>query len=362
ALGFPFDFAVYARGNELIVAAAGAAGALLVDLTTGDRRLLPFGSSPGFVRVVAYDAVGEEVVFVGNTTEAIWRLPRSGGDAASVFLAGFGAGPTLEQPTALALGGGRLFVADDALDAVFEVDLGGGDRREISRADELGDPVGLAYDALGGGLYVRDLGGQVAVVEPDLPGAPIRSIGIPPPVVTAFTHVGIDVDPDGRRLFIANRPAYVQVWDLEASRLEDVSTVSRGEGPLPFGFLPGGLAWTGSEVVVGDSQSALTVAPEDGDREDVSDGGGPSLGSFLGLDADDTEIWLAANRGVVAVDRETRRRRVVASETNGRGPAATAPFDVALLPGGEVALVVTRQPTGIVAIDRVTLERVLISR
>lgn len=362
SLSFAFDLEVDDAAGEVLVAQSGGV-TVAVDLATGDRTPFPIGLEFAFLRAFAFDFASDEVVFIGTSaTETIWRQPRTGGPAIPVFLAGFGEGPSFEQPTALALGGGRLFLADDALDAVFEIDLATGNRREVSRAPELGEPVGLAYDAESGGLYVRDLGGQVAVVDPDAPGADIGRIDIPPPVVTVFTHVGIDVDTTGRRLFIANRPAFVQVWDLEAGRLEDVSTVSRGAGPLPFGFLPGGLAWTGREVVLGDAQSALTVAPEDGDREDVSDGGGTSLGSFQGLDADETEIWLAASRGLVAIDRATRVRRVVASETNGRGPAVTTPFDVALMPGGNVALVANRNPTGVQAIDRVTLERVLISR
>ena len=363
ALGFPLALSVDVSANELVVAEGGGSTGVVVDLVTGDRTRLEVGLEFGFIRAFDIDEAAGELVFIGTTvTETIWRQPRTGGEAIPVFLASFGDGPAFEAPTALALGGDRLFVADDALDAVFEVDLANGDRREISRSEELGEPVGLAYDPVGGELYVRDLGGQVAVLDPDTPGGDIGRIDIPPPVVTVFAHVGIDVDTVGRRLFIANRPSFVQVWDLEAGRLDDVSTASRGEGPLPFGFLPGGLAWSGTEVVLGDAQSALTVAPDDGDREDVSDGGGTRLGSFQGLDADANELWLAARQGVVAVDRETRVRRVVAGDTIGRGPIVTTPFDVAMLPGGDVALVVNRNPTGIQAIDRVTLERVMISR
>jgi DNA-binding beta-propeller fold protein YncE len=118
-------------------------------------------------------AVDGDVVFVADgQARAVYRLNVATRDFAAITAA---AGAAFGFPIDLALHSGRLYVADSARAAVFEFDAAGPCRRRLA-IDGLKRPSGLAVNPRSGELYVLDAVAHAChVVGPG--GALLRTIG-----------------------------------------------------------------------------------------------------------------------------------------------------------------------------------------
>jgi hypothetical protein len=359
-LNFPSDMVV--DGGTLLLSAG--PNSLAIDLRSGNRTSFDFGSDVGVARPVDVDATDRRVVFVGSSNpQVFYVLARPGNALTSVVPAALGAGPHPIAPSALVLdeAGDRLWYADDTRDAVVEVSLVDGDRQDLNTTEALRDPVGIDYGEDDDELFVRLRGGFVAIVDASVPNAGPRLLDIGDPIPSGLGHVGVVYDEAQDRLLFPDRPAYLRSFPLPVGPVEDISSPARGSGPPLLGTVPQGVAFDGTTIVIDDPIQVYSVADPTGDRTSL--GLTNSFGAaFQGLDVDVDEVWVASFTSVVGLNRSTGITRTIADRTTGAGPLLNRPLDVVFTDDGEVAYLVNRDPVGVFAVDRVTLERVIVSR
>jgi hypothetical protein len=347
------------------------------------------------------------------------------GDGTRTVISGFnvGAGALFEQPVSVVVDrlrgpAGRALVIDRQQDAIISVDLATSAREELSGPDsgsgqELSDVTGLSLDVEVG------LAGQTAnigaVLVTDASVAAVLSID---PVSGARTILSggavgsgpVFVEPRGMAFdpgdAAASVPARYLVVDedLDALLAVDpangartiVSDATTGTGPA-LGA-PQAVALelddtgrTGRALVVTEDPAALiAVDLATGNREELSGpnkGDGSPLGAPLavlmelrrlppadpGTDAapiftnpfETTGYALVVHAGagaLLAIELATGRRTELLASNLGKGPQLDIPRGVWLDPANDVLLIADEGLDALVAVDRESSDRVIISR
>lgn len=215
----------------------------LDDAPEGKRLLWP--AAPEVPRFLYAGTLTGEPNFRQPGTESGWR--RFGRWVAG--LDGAGVPPVVLQRPAMLTGdeAGRLFVSDSSRQAVFVFDEPGGALAVWDRADATRNfvaPSGLA--AAGGRLYVADAElGAVFVLGAD--GTPERSLG------TGLLQrpTGLARDAASGALFVADTYAHdIKVFDANGTLVRLIGRRGGGDGEFNF---PTHLAWANGELYVTDT-------------------------------------------------------------------------------------------------------------
>ena len=138
---------------------------MVVDLATGDRRLLP--TAPGYVRGIAVDAEAD-LVYVGydvNNQVEISSIDIDTGTIALVTGPGRGTGDALLDARHLVVDAprGRLYSLLKWNGEIHEIDLATGNRLGAIETD-IGDPESMVIDPVGGHFYVMDRPGGARLI------------------------------------------------------------------------------------------------------------------------------------------------------------------------------------------------------
>lgn len=247
------------------------------------------------------DSAGQRILLADRYTASIVATPLDG--TARVIVSGkhVGAGPLLVAPVALAMDTDRdtLYVADDELNAVFQVDLATGDRSLLSdrsrgSGPSLFTPTEMDFDSARAGLIVSDESQGVFLVD--------RATG-------------------NRRLVSSNT----------------------NSGPYVYAYRGIGFDPVGDRYLTTDAHSVFAISPVTGNRTMVSDYlTDPSYGRFFGGMSVASESGVVffgeeMSDGVLRVDLASGDRRTMTSSglpapwnfpVVGEGPPLQYPRDV----------------------------------
>jgi len=194
---------------------------------------------------------------------------------------------TLELPSAVCWGGGRLFIADAAAGAIYSWSPGTGVQR-FDR-DPLGRPAGLVYVEQTGRLYVSDLADRSIHVY-DAQGHQAAVFGPPGLMLGSPTHLAYD---KGVGLLVSDSlSARVVRLDLEGNRLGVIGSPGDGPGNLA---LPKGVAV--------DQAGHVYVVDARFENVQVFDAAGQVLMAFGSEGVREGEFWLPAG---LCIDSKNR--------------------------------------------------------
>lgn len=247
------------------------------------------------------DAARQRILLADRYTGAIVATPLNG--TARVVVSGkhVGVGPLLVEPVALAMDtdGDTLYVADEELNAVFQVNLATGDRSLLSdrlhgSGPQLFSPTEMDFDPVRAGLIVSDESQGVFVVD--------RATG-------------------NRRLLSSNS----------------------NSGPYIYAYRAIGFDPVGDRYLVSDSSSVFAVHPVTGNRTMISDWlTDPSYGRFfrgMSVASESGAVYFGEEMsdGVMRVDLASGARQTMTSSglpppwnfpVVGEGPPLQYPSDV----------------------------------
>jgi DNA-binding beta-propeller fold protein YncE len=220
----------------------------------------------------------------------------------------------LGSPVGVAWAGGRLLVTDAERGEVIEFDADGTYRRRFG-GEELVRPVGLAWEADRGRLYVVD-GGSHCVRVFDSSGSLVETIGRRGPGAGEFNFPSHICVRDGRMAVADSGNFRVQLLDAEGRCLGIIGQQGDGAGDLS---LPKGVAFdSAGHIYVVDARFENVQIFETSGRLLLAfgeEGGGVgrfSLPAGLAIDQED-RIWVAdsGNRRVCVLDYLSRRTQNV---------------------------------------------------
>ncbi len=305
-----------------------------VDVDSGDRSIrhrpgAATGPEPIAPRGICRDVAAQRALLVDRARAIVLAIDLVTGER-TVFSSGqvnssVGTGPGFEAPAAIALDPtrGRVLVTD--LDHVIAVDLVNGDRTALTGA----------------------LSGQVPPQE--------------------FVHLDID---DGQTALLATA---TELWtlDLETGLAEVASSSIRGAGAV-FTSIHGIAADPTNRRAIalattatGDGLFGVDVTT--GNRIQLSGatvGGGPPLSSAQALtyDASTGLAWVKNDTSILTVATGTGVRFEIAGPGRGNGPALSHAAAMCFGATNDTLLVSASTIAGVLAIDRPSGERVLMSR
>jgi hypothetical protein len=104
-----------------------------VDLASGDRSLLR--GDVGAAESLGYDGARDRVLFFVQYVSELHAVDLESGAPSIVSGDERGSGPTIEDPSSLAIAGDLAYAWDDGSSALFAIDLASGDRRVVASAD-----------------------------------------------------------------------------------------------------------------------------------------------------------------------------------------------------------------------------------
>lgn len=243
-----------ARGGVVWVADPGARGVFRYEERSGQGRWLPTDGTP-LVSPVAVAAAEDGRLFVADS--ALGRVFILDGEGrVSGELRGDPAG--MGRPVGLALGAGRVYVADAAGHRVSLYDMSGVHIASFGRrgraAGEFNFPTYLWYEAAAGRLWVCD-SGNFRVQRFDRDGRALGAFGASGnrPGYLARPR-GLALDSDGHAYLVDGAFEALQVFDEAGGLLLFVGRA--GPGPGEFN-LPGGAFVDASDrLLVADTHNA----------------------------------------------------------------------------------------------------------
>ncbi|MGF1466737.1 MAG: Ig-like domain-containing protein [Sandaracinaceae bacterium] len=335
-----------------------------VDPATGDRSEVdaptPLGWPANSPTGMTIDGAAGIAYLATNPTGIVFSVDLTTGARSIVREDLVGIGPHLVTPSAVALqvDGESLFLADPERGGVLEVDLTTGERSVVVEDSRLSRPTGAAPDTTR--VFTQNIGGRLIRYTFGSTGFQILEAGD----VSAFgqSHTGLEWDPARSRLYtlLDNNALYER--DVAINSRSLISGAGRGVGPLFSNAI--GLAQAGDSFYVSATGNIYDVDRNTGDRSIVTGsmrGTGPFLGFALGLDVAPSGdiLWAAATTGrVLEVDIASGDR--IDRFGPSLGPGSLSVTDVEFGPDGEVAYVTSTRPPTLMAIDTVTVERVIV--
>ncbi len=204
----------------LLAGPAGCAHGRIPEIPRSAWATAPHWPDTGSPRIVHTGVITSEADIVASRGFLGWL-----GHA----IAGNGEAPPLVRPAGVAVGAGRLVVADPGIPAVLVFDLRSGQVRRVERVGglTLTSPLGVALDA-SGRLYLTDSAlGLVARLDADLEEAD---------VLQAFERpTGIAVRPQTGEVYVVDTLAH-QVVVLAEDLSLDHAFGRRGEAPGELNF------------------------------------------------------------------------------------------------------------------------------
>ncbi|WP_428267329.1 hypothetical protein [Haliangium sp.] len=374
-------------GERVLVADRDLAAVVAVDLASGDRVILSdatIGTGPALSRLVdiAIDATGHRAL-VTSDFSAVIAVDFDSGDRTIVSDASVGAGVPFGSIYKLAVdvAANRLLVSDLGLTAVLAVDLSTGDRTILAQGDD--SPGALEHPS----HIVIDRSQNRAILFEDNP--------------YRFTISAIDLEAvlmrNQRELLVTERGKRV-LLSVDVASGDRVEVLGPNTGPGATLNSMQGLALLGrNRVLIGSGSEPseirsfhLRTGDEDidglhavdldtGDREVIFEG----IYLPLNPDGDDgDEDQEEADLGLVAVDEgndqavvvdrfasaaftldlATGEHSVLTSRYHGLGPVMGRVTAIYLDSKHDRIIAADRELGGLVAIDRVTGDRVVIAR
>ncbi|TBR26140.1 hypothetical protein EPO15_00880 [bacterium] len=243
-----------ARAGTVWVADPGARGVFRYDEASGRGRWLPSDGTP-LTSPVAVAAAEDGRLFVADSGSAKVLILDPAGRVTGE-LRGDPAG--LGRPVGLALGGGRLYVADAAGHRVSLYDLSGVYLASFGRRGrgpgEFNFPTYLWYEAGRGRLWVCD-SGNFRVQAFDSDGRPVASFGESGnrPGYLARPR-GLAFDSDGHAYLVDGAFEALQVFDGAGGLLLFVGRA--GGGPGEFNLPGGAFVDAADRLLVADTHNA----------------------------------------------------------------------------------------------------------
>jgi DNA-binding beta-propeller fold protein YncE len=355
-----------------------------IDLVTGDRSAVT-GDGPEVEHVfgLAWDPVRERALLGDGSRSGLVALDVATGSRVMVSDFSLGEGPRVDDPEDLvsdpAAGRALLLEPEGPLHALLAVDLSGGPGAgqrsvlvDLAAGLEILEPDAVTVDTarnrvllLDSGfdnLYAVDLAtGESRVVyarPPEGEPAPDFSGSV---ALDPARGVALVVDPGLETLFAI---------DLESGEPSVVSGPTQGTGPgLGSVF---SVIWDplNDRAIVFDRSlpGVLSIDPTTGDRQVIS---GPGVGTGPAVPDGGILTWNPErNLGLLVSDDDTHmridgatgNRALLTQATGARGPSTPEPVAATWeLPWNRV-LVVDEDVRGIVAIDAITGQRVIVSR
>jgi hypothetical protein len=243
---FPVSIAVDTANNRALVADSifPLTDIVAVDLTSGIRTpISPNGGLNGVYTDLAIDIANQKLYAIGSgaVIEIVLAAGPNLGDRSTLSGVANGSGPDFSVSSAIEFDpvANRLLVADDALDALFAVDLASGSRTII---DDNGFGSGVAYNSSLVEIELDPDTDQVYVYDRDR----ILSVGLDSAVRTTVTD---DADIMGNQ--VGGNAAGIGI-DLENNQML-VATANPGTGA---GRLIGADLTTGERSVIADPSPA----------------------------------------------------------------------------------------------------------
>lgn len=239
-LVLPTDVVADVAGNRLLVADAGAAAVVAIDLATGARTIVSgtsVGGGPAFQLPTDLDLDEDDarVFVIDALADALVAVDLSTGERTVVSDAAIGTGPEFVDPNAIAVEGrsNTAYVADLGLASgtprVLSVDLATGDR--VARA-ETGQVNGVTLDAGNGRLLLTDVtSSAITAVRLDDGSQNVLS-DVTSAGAALTTPMGIDLDEATGALVVTDAAAdAVLTVDPATGAREALAQTRAGEGP-----------------------------------------------------------------------------------------------------------------------------------
>lgn len=234
---------------------------IALDPRTGERRVLHSGATIAAPYGMAYDLAARRVLFVDTSLGALMAVDVNDGAATFVSDEVIAGGPIFSAPRDVALSAdGRIFVVDDAIDSVFEVEPGG--RRVLLGSDDTGTgaeleapwAVAVVTSTSGLAVLVADAGTDVVMaVDPvTLERRPLPGLD-----ADLTTPRGLALDPSGQVLYVSDQSRnLVYAYTLATGQRATVASNGVGRGvrltaPVNLSYHPDGY------LVVVDTDDAL---------------------------------------------------------------------------------------------------------